>query len=140
MPRPQHAPEESILPEVPRPPRPRIVILRVAAMDPAQEQAERRFPLRNRNQMNVIRHQTPSENGRLGLGHVFQHQPQVGATILIGGKGLAPIHAALSDVVRYARRHASIPSGHESKESAATAAEFSKKSTQIRLSPLKISP
>src|SRR4051794_4578301 len=75
----------------------------IAAVDRRQRRAETVGPTRHQNQVDVVRHQTPSPDGSLRFAAPEAQQFEIKRVIAIREEGqLAPI-AALGDVVRYSR-------------------------------------
>src|SRR5690242_10742116 len=68
MVRPEHASKVSILPKMTGAPDSRIVVLRVASMNSAQEYAQGIVAQRHGHEMHVIRHQAPRQKPDFGVG------------------------------------------------------------------------
>ncbi len=101
----QRAGIEAVLPEVPGPVPPRIEIEGVAAMSPAQGDAEGLRLLGNRDQVNVVAHQTIGQDAHLGLRAVFGQAVQVGVPIGVGKEDSLAVDTSLGDVVRRSYCH-----------------------------------
>ena len=66
-----------------------------------KRQRFRRF--RNRDQVNVVGHQTPSEDADITAVGMFAKYLKIADTVLVGEEDVLPIVAALRNVMRGAR-------------------------------------
>jgi hypothetical protein len=53
-------------------------------VDPPQQHGQRVFPPRHGDQVNMVRHQTPTEQADLGVLQVLAHQAKVSLAVRIG--------------------------------------------------------
>jgi hypothetical protein len=92
----------------------------VAAMNAAEENAAGVLAGGHGKEMDVVGHQTPTQQGHAGIDAIFSQKPQVGQAIRFRGKGLAAIDAVLREVARHSRQHATLGSWHNAFEYDAT--------------------
>jgi hypothetical protein len=75
-----------------------VVVLRIAAVYPAEENAERVFFVRHGNQVYVVRHQAIAYDSDAGIAEVVLQKSQVGGSILVRGENFTTIHTSLGNV------------------------------------------
>jgi hypothetical protein len=112
-------------------PVPRIVILGVSPVDPAQQHRKRVFPLGHRYQMDVVGHQTPGKQPDSGILEVLAYQGHVSLAVA-GRKRLPPVDSALRHVASDTRQDTTVAPRHIP-DSAADGSEALRKSAQFRL-------
>jgi hypothetical protein len=99
----ERAGEVTIVPKVPDAVTVPILFQGVLRMRVAECPRQRFRRSGNHDKMNVIGHQTPSEDAQVMAAGVSAKYLDVADTILIGEEDVLPIVAALSDVMRGAR-------------------------------------
>jgi len=85
---------------------------RVLAVQPSEGLGERRRPLGNGDQMDVVRHQAVAEQAHAGAGGVGAQQSAVAVAVVNVEGGLLAVVAPLREMVRFAHRHHPRESGH----------------------------
>lgn len=90
----------------------RVVVLRIAPMHAAQQDAQGIGTFGHGDQMHVIGHQTPAEQADAGIGQVEAKQAQVSMTIVDSRECLPSVYAALRNMVRRSRKNRPISSRH----------------------------
>src|SRR6185437_6889261 len=71
----KHAGKEAVLPEVPRAPVARVVVLRISPTHPPEQNAQRVFRRRHCDQVDMIAHQAISQDPYASIREVLLHQP-----------------------------------------------------------------
>ncbi len=90
---------KATLPEVPRLLLPRMDQTGIATMQRRRGAAQPIRISRNKHEMNMVGHQTPSPDGHIRLAAAFAHQRGVGRIIGVGKKHPLPPVPALGDVM-----------------------------------------
>lgn len=90
---------EPSLEEIPTPSLSEVDATRVATMSFSDSQCETGFLIRDADQVDVIRHQAPSQVTNTESFALFGEEIEVGAPIVIGEEDVHSPHATLDDVV-----------------------------------------
>src|SRR5690242_9425623 len=108
----QNATEEAILPQVTGPALASVVVLSVATVHSAHQQAQRIFATRKQNQMHMIAHQTPGPDPNVCFAQVLLQQPQIGMSIFIKREGRLAVYSSLRDMIRNSGKNTPRSSRH----------------------------
>ncbi len=120
MVRRQDAGEEPVLPQMSRSSCAGVVILRVAPVDPPQEHAQGVLGGGHGDEVNVVGHQTPTQDAHAGVGQILLKESEIRLPVRVAGESLATVDSPLGDVARHSGQHATLPSWHNALEYGAT--------------------
>jgi len=103
---------EPSLEEIPTPSLSEVDATRVPTMSFSDSQCETRFLIGNGNQVDVVRHQTPSQVANTESRALLGQKPEVGPPVIIREEDIQSSHAALDDMVGHPRDNDSSNAGH----------------------------
>lgn len=89
-----------------------VVILSIASLDAAQQQAQRILPIRYEYQVDMVGHQTPSPHSNFRLLQIFAEKTKVGMPVFSGRKCFPPVHTTLGHMIGNPGQHTTRSSGH----------------------------
>jgi hypothetical protein len=104
--------EETTLPEMSAAVLVAVLFPRVLRVRLTERERQRFRASWNRDEMNVIGHQAPSEDTDVLAARVFVKHLEVADSVLFGEENVLPIVAALRNVMRHARDHETRSAGH----------------------------
>ncbi len=108
----QRAGEKAVLPQVSTPVLAAVQFERILRVGLPDGEGERILALGNGDQVNVIRHQAPSENTDAVTLRLEMQELQIEGTVVIGKEDVLPVIAALGNVVGCSGKNESGSAGH----------------------------